>query len=415
MKATRKNQQGNQQMEIIEAVRALAHEKDISEDMLFSAIEEALKAAYKKNVSRDAAAPTNLSVTLNRSTGVAHVLARKTITEQVEDPSNQITLEEAQAIRPDYRMGDIAEIDVTPSGFLRTAAQTAKQVIIQRIREAEQGKIYDEYSEKENEILTAIVQRAEPKAVYVELGRTEGVMEQSEWMPGEEYHIDDHIKVYVLEVNRSGREMLRGPQVRVSRVHVGLVKRLFEMEVPEIAAGIVQIKSLAREAGSRTKMAVYSTDPVIDPVGACVGPRGNRVEKVVAELKNEKIDIIKWSSDPAEFIANALNPAHVLSVFVAENEKACRVVVPDNQLSLAIGKEGQNARLAAKLTGWRIDIKSQSQAAQMFDMEGALAQEPEPYPEYYEESLPQGGYDSVAVPDLTEEPLALPYDEDDTL
>ncbi len=414
MKVTKKNQAGNQQMEIIEAVRALAHEKDISEDMLFGAIEEALKAAYKKNVSRDSMAPTNLSVSLNRSTGVAHVFARKTITEEVEDPANQITLEEALQIRPDYRMGDIAEIDVTPSGFLRTAAQTAKQVIIQRIREAEQGKIYDEYSEKENEILTAIVQRVEPKAVYVELGRTEGVMEQNEWMPGEEYHMDDHIKVYVLEVNRSGREMLRGPQVRVSRIHVGLVKRLFEMEVPEIAAGIVQIKSIAREAGSRTKMAVYSIDPVIDPVGACVGPRGNRVEKVVAELKNEKIDIIKWSPDPAEFIANALNPAHVLSVFVAENEKACRVVVPDNQLSLAIGKEGQNARLAAKLTGWRIDIKSQSQAAQMFDMEGVLPQEGEEYPEYYEESLPQGGYGNMEAVD-SQEPSELSFDEDDTL
>ena len=238
MKATRKNQQGNQQLEIIDAVRALAHEKEISEDMLFSAIEEALKAAYKKNVSRDAAAPTNLSVTLNRNTGVAHVFARKTITEEVEDPSNQITLEEALQIRPDYRMGDIAEIDVTPNGFLRTAAQTAKQVIIQRIREAEQGKIYDEYSEKENEILTAIVQRAEPKAVYVELGRTEGILEQSEWMPGEEYHIDDHIKVYVLEVNRSGREMLRGPQVRVSRVHVGLVKRLLRWKCRKLRPGL---------------------------------------------------------------------------------------------------------------------------------------------------------------------------------
>jgi len=415
MKATRKNQSTNQQVEIIEAVRALAHEKDISPDMLFGAIEEALKAAYRKNVSRDSSAPTNLSVSLNRNTGAAHVLARKTITEEVEDPTNQITLEEALKIRPDYRMGDIAEIDVTPSGFLRTAAQTAKQVIIQRIREAEQGKIYDEYSEKENEILTAIVQRVEPKAVYVELGRTEGVMEQSEWMPGEEYNFDDHIKVYVLEVNRSGREMLRSPQVRVSRVHVGLVKRLFEMEVPEIAAGIVQIKSIAREAGSRTKMAVYSIDPVIDPVGACVGPRGNRVEKVVAELKNEKIDIIKWSPDPAEFIANALNPAHVLSVFVAENEKACRVVVPDNQLSLAIGKEGQNARLAAKMTGWRIDIKSQSQAAQMFDMEGILPEEPLGFQEYYDESLPQGGYENPMPQELLDVPLDFPLDEDDTL
>lgn len=417
MRTTKKNPVDNQQAEIIAAVHALASEKDISEDMLFIAIEEALKAAYKKNVARDVAAPTNLSVSLNRSTGIAHVYARKTISEEVEDEANQITLEEALAIRPDYRMGDIAEIDVTPNGFLRTAAQTAKQVIIQRIREAEQGKIYEEYSEKENEILTAIVQRVEPKAIYVELGRTEGILEQNEWMPGEEYHIDDHIKVYVLEVNRTGREMLRGPQVRVSRIHTGLVKRLFEMEVPEIAAGVVQIKSIAREAGSRTKMAVYSTDAVIDPVGACVGPRGNRVEKVVAELKNEKIDIIKWSPDPAEFIANALNPAHVLSVFVAENEKACRVVVPDNQLSLAIGKEGQNARLAAKLTGWRIDIKSQSQAAQMFDMEDALPEEPLGFQEYIQDEPMGGEYLDTGLPELADIPLEMPYGEDgdDTL
>ena len=416
MRATRKTQTGNRQTEIIDAVRALAHEKDISEDMLIGAIEEALKAAYRKNVSRESAAPTNLSVALDRTTGIAHVFARKTVTDDVEDPTNQITLAEAQEIRPDYRMGDIAEIDVTPSGFLRTAAQTAKQVIIQRIREAEQGKIYDEYSEKENEILTAIVQRVEPKSVIVELGRTEGVMEQSEWIPGEEYFVDDHIKVYVLEVGRSGREAIRGPQVRVSRVHVGLVKRLFEMEVPEIAAGVVQIKSIAREAGSRTKMAVYSTDPVIDPVGACVGPRGNRVEKVVAELKNEKIDIIKWSPDPAEFIANALNPAHVLSVFVAENEKACRVIVPDNQLSLAIGKEGQNARLAAKLTGWRIDIKNQTQAAQMFDMEEGIPETALGYQEYYDENAPQEEYSATGLPELLDIPLEMPDgDVDDTL
>ncbi|MEG0742383.1 MAG: transcription termination factor NusA [Clostridia bacterium] len=418
MRATKKAQQGNSQAEIVEAVRALAQEKDISVDMLFNAIEEALKAAYKKNVSRDEDAPSNLSVTIDRSTGVVHVFARKTITDAVEDSANQITLEDALKIRHDYRMDDIAEIDVTPAGFLRTAAQTAKQVIMQRIREAEQGKIYDEYSEKENEILTAIVQRVEPKSVYVELGRTEGIMEQNEWMPGEEYHIDDHIKVYVLEVNRTGREMLRGPQVRVSRVHVGLVKRLFEMEVPEIAAGVVQIKSIAREAGSRTKMAVHSTEVSIDPVGACVGPRGNRVEKVVAELKNEKIDIIKWSPDPAEFIANALNPAHVLSVFVAENEKACRVVVPDNQLSLAIGKEGQNARLAAKLTGWRIDIKSQSQAAQMFDLPmEEVPEEPLGFQAYYDENAPVVDMSESGLPELRDVPLEMPDSgsEDDTL
>jgi N utilization substance protein A len=414
MKATKKAPAPSREAEIIDAVRALAAEKDIGEDMLFGAIEEALKAAYKKNVSRNEVAPANLSVTMDRRTGLAHVFARKLITDVIEDPANQITLADAQQIRADYQMGDIAEIDVTPTGFLRTAAQTAKQVIIQRIREAEQGKIYDEYSEKENEILTAIVQRVEPSAVYVELGRTEGILEKNEWIPGEEYQSDDHIKVYVLEVNRTGKEMLRGPQVRVSRIHPGLVKRLFEMEVPEIAGGVVQIKSIAREAGSRTKMAVFSTDPVIDPVGACVGPRGNRVDRVVTELKNEKIDIIKWSPDPAEFIANALNPAHVLSVFVAENEKACRVVVPDNQLSLAIGKEGQNARLAAKLTGWRIDIKSQTQAAQMFEMAAPPMEEPLGFQSFYDVPA-EGDYaDDTGIPELADLPLET-TDGDDTL
>ena len=381
--------------EIIEAIKALAKEKDISEEMLFSTIEEALKAAYRKNLPKGAVVPTSLAVTVSRSDGSAHVYARKLIVEEVEEPGSQITLEEAQKIRPTYQMGDIAEVDVTPSGFLRVAAQTAKQVIMQRIREAERGKIYDEYIEKESEILTGIVQRVEPKAVYVELGRTEGVLEQSEMIPGEVLHDDDHIKVYVLEVHRAGPVGPRGPQVRVSRIHPNLVKRLFEMEVPEIAGGVVTIKSIAREAGSRTKMAVHSSDMMIDPVGACVGQRGSRVDRVVSELKGEKIDIIKWSSDPAEFVANALNPAHVLSVFVAENEKACRVVVPDNQLSLAIGKEGQNARLAAKLTGWKIDIKSQSQAAEMTDMVDEAA-----------EPMDDG---------LDLFPADLPADEDDTL
>ena len=415
MRTTKKNQPSGQ-AELIMAIKALASEKDISEEMLFTAIEEALKAAFKKNVARDESAPTNLSVSLDRKTGIAHVFARKTIVEEVEDSANQILLEDALKYRSDYRMGDIAEIDVTPNGFLRTAAQTAKQVIMQRIREAEQGKIYDEYSEKENEILTAIVQAVEPKGVRVELGRTEGVLPESDYMPGEEYHIDDHIKVYVLEVNRTGREMLRGPQVRVSRIHPGLVKRLFEMEVPEIAAGVVQVKSIAREAGSRTKMAVHSTEAAIDPVGACVGPRGNRVERVVNELRNEKIDIIKWSPDPAEFIANALNPAHVLSVFVAENEKACRVVVPDNQLSLAIGKEGQNARLAAKLTGWRIDIKSQSQAAEMFDMPvEELTEEPMGFQAYYNEPASLEELQESGLPELRDLALEADSDEDDTL
>ncbi len=354
--------------EVVEAIKMLAKEKEISEESLFNTIEEALKAAYKKNLPKGEIAPNNLDVTVNRENGAISVYARKLILENVEDPTNQISLEEAQRINPTYQMGDIAEVNVTPSGFLRVAAQTAKQVIIQHIREAERGKIYDEYAEKESEILTGIVQRIESKAAYVDLGRTEGVLEREEMIPGEVLHDDDHIKVYILEVHKTTQGPGYTPQVYVSRIHPNLVKRLFEMEVPEIAGGIVTIKNIAREAGSRTKIAVHSSDVMIDPVGACVGQRGGRVDRVVQELKGEKIDIIKWSSNPAEFVANALNPAHVLSVFQAKDEKAFRVIVPDNQLSLAIGKEGQNARLAAKLTGWKIDIKSQSQAAEMNDM-----------------------------------------------
>ena len=355
---------------VVEAVKLLAKEKEIDEDRLFTMIEEALKAAYRKNSPRNEPVPAMLDVHVNRETGAISVFAKKTIVEdeELEMPTNQITLAEAQKLNPTYKMGDIAEVDVTPKGFLRVAAQTAKQVIIQSIREVERGKIYEEYSDKENEILTGIVQRIEPHVAYVDLGRTEGVLEQDQMIPGETLHDDDHIKVYVLEVQRSSGTINYVPQVYVSRTHPNLVKRLFEMEVPEIAGGIVTIKNIAREAGSRTKIAVHSQDLMIDPVGACVGQRGGRVERVVQELKGEKIDIIKWSSNPAEFVANALNPAHVLSVYQAKDEKAFRVIVPDNQLSLAIGKEGQNARLAAKLTGWKIDIKSQSQMAELNDM-----------------------------------------------
>jgi len=344
----------------MEAISLLAREKDMNEEVLIDTIEEALKAAYRRNNRQSGAAIQNLVVRLSRKEG-AQVFLRKVVADEVEEPDMQISLEKALAINPNYHVGDIVEIDVTPDNFGRVAAQTAKQMLVQKIREAERGKIYDEYIEKENEILTGIVQRVEPKATYLELGRTEGIMESSEYIPGESYRDGDHLKVYVLKVRRSGSDYQRAPQVYVSRIHPGLVRRLFEMEVPEIATGVVQIRSTAREAGSRTKIAVYSMDPMIDPVGACVGPRGSRVEKVVSELRNEKIDIIKWSPDPAEFVANALNPAHVVSVFISDEEKICRVVVPDMQLSLAIGKEGQNARLAAKLTGWKIDIKSQSQ------------------------------------------------------
>ena len=372
--------------DLLDAISLLAREKDIDEAILIDTIEDALKVAYRRNNRTSPLAHQNLTVRLSRKQGVEE-LARKVVVDDVEDVETQISLQDARDIRSGYELGDIVEIDVTPADFGRVAAQTAKQMLVQRIREAERGKIYDEYIEKEQEILTAIVQRVEPKAVYVELGRTEGVMESSEFMPGEEYRENDHIKVYVLKVHGSKTESSRNPQVYVSRVHPGLVKRLFEMEVPEIATGIVQIKSIAREAGSRTKIAVYSNEPMIDPVGACVGPRGSRVEKVVNELKNEKIDIIKWSPDPAEFVANALNPAHVVSVFISEGEKICRVVVPDMQLSLAIGKEGQNARLAAKLTGWKIDIKSESQINALMEEQGIdpnaipLENEAETYPD----------------------------------
>ena len=353
--------------EIIQAVEALAHEKDISVDMLYSAIEEAIRIAYKRNLPRDAVEPASVVARMNRQTGVISVYARMLVVEEVTNPSAQILVEEAQKTHPNALVDDIIEIDVTPKGFLRVAALTAKQVIMQRIREAERGKIYDEYIEKTDEILTAVVQRTDDHNIYVELGTTEGVLEKRECIPGEDLKEGDHVKVYVLEVLREGGN--HGPQVRVSRIHPNLVKRLFELEVPEIASGVVTIKSIAREAGSRTKIAVHSNDPMVDPVGSCVGQQGGRVKRIVNELHDEKIDIIKWSDNPSEFVANALNPAHVVAIYTADEGKMCRAVVPDNQLSLAIGDKGQNARLAAKLTGWKIDIKSESQIQGMEDME----------------------------------------------
>ena len=344
--------------EFISALEDLAKERRIDKDVLFSAIELALMSAYKKNFGKNA----NVRASIDHITGAVEVYACKTVVAEVEDPQCEISLEEAREIRTAYEVGDLVEVGVTPRNFGRIAAQTAKQVVVQHIREAERGKVYDEYSQKENEILTAIVQRVENKQVFVELGRTEGLLDIPQQMPGEELKLNDRVKVYVLGVSRANK----GPQVTVSRTHPGLVKRLFELEVPEIVSGVVQIKSIAREAGFRTKMAVFSTDPMIDAVGSCVGQHGMRVENVVNELKTEKIDIIKWSQDPAEYIANALNPARVTAVkVVSEKEKSARVTVPDNQLSLAIGKEGQNARLAAKLTGWKIDIKCQSQMAEI--------------------------------------------------
>ena len=340
--------------DFIEALDAIEKERGISKEVLIDAFESALVAAYKRNYNTAG----NVRAVVDRDNGEVQIFASKTVVENVENEHSEISLAEARKINPLFDIGDVLEEEADPSKFGRIAAQTAKQVVVQRIREAERGVIYDEYAEKENEILTAIVQRVEKNGVYVELGKTDGLLAFNETIPGEEYNNNDRIKVYVLEVKKTSK----GPQVLVSRTHPGLVKRLFELEVPEIMSGVVQIKSIAREAGFRTKVAVHSTDPQVDAVGACVGQKGIRVERMVNELHNEKIDIIEWDSDPAVYIAKALSPAKVIMVYINDAEKAAKVVVPDQQLSLAIGKEGQNARLAAKLTGWKIDIKSQSQA-----------------------------------------------------
>ncbi len=346
-------------IEFVEALNALEKERGISKEILISAIEAALTSAYKRNYG----ATANVRAEVDPNDGEFRIYASKAVVEAVENPLNEILLEDARRVNALYEVGDVLEEEVKTRAFSRIAAQTAKQVVVQRIREAERGVIYEEYVEKENEVLTAIVQRVEKGNVYVELGKTDGILTPNEMIPGENYANNDRLKVYVLEVRKDSK----GPQVLVSRTHPGLVKRLFELEVPEIQSGVVQVKSIAREAGFRTKVAVHSTDMQVDAVGACVGQRGSRVERIVAELHNEKIDIIEWDPDCAVYIAKALSPAKVLMVYINEEEKAAKVIVPDNQLSLAIGKEGQNARLAAKLTGWKIDIKNQSQAEEAME------------------------------------------------
>ena len=339
----------------LEALKELAREKGVEEEVLFDAIEAALISAYKRNFG----SAQNVRVVLDRTTGAYHVYAIKTVVETVEDDVQEISLAQARTIRPDYEVGDVLEIEVTPANFGRIAAQTAKQVVVQRVREAERGIIYEEFMSREGDIITGLVSRVENRNVFIDLGKTEAVLTPTEQIAGETYEHGDRIKAYIVEVKKTSK----GPQIVVSRTHPGLLKRLFELEVPEIQEGIVEIKSVAREPGMRSKIAVYSKDDDVDPVGSCVGHKGMRVQAVVDELGSEKIDIVKWNEDSAKFIANALSPAKVVSVAVNEDEKVSRVVVPDYQLSLAIGKEGQNARLAAKLTGWKIDIKSESQAA----------------------------------------------------
>ncbi|MGE5416644.1 MAG: transcription termination factor NusA [Acidobacteriota bacterium] len=331
----------------------LEKERGIPKEVLLEAIESALKTAYKKNFG----SVQNVNVEMDRSTGEFKVYARKEVVEDFEDDRTQITLENAKAVDSEAEIGSEVDIEVTPANFGRIAAQTAKQVVIQRLREAERSLIFEEYSNREGEIVAGTVQRSEQKLIIVNLGPTEAIMLPQDQIPGEVYGQGQRVKTYIYEVKRSAK----GPQIFVSRSHSSFLKRLFELEVPEIFEGLVEIKSIARESGYRSKISVYSRDDKIDPVGACVGPRGMRVQNIVRELNGEKIDIIKWSLDMGTYIANALSPSKVLSVEVNEAEKSSRVVVPDNQLSLAIGKEGQNARLAAKLTGWKIDIKSESQ------------------------------------------------------
>ncbi|NLP37931.1 MAG: transcription termination/antitermination protein NusA [Firmicutes bacterium] len=345
--------------EFLAALAEIERDKGITKDVLFEAIEAALVSAYKRNFNTAA----NVRVHINRDTGGIKVYTRLQVVDEVTQPQLEISLDEARRLDDRYEVGDVVEREVTPKNFGRIAAQTAKQVVIQRIREAEREMVFDEFVDRENDIITGIVQRLEQKNVIVDLGRTEAVLLPTEQMPNDNYQQGERIKTYITEVRRT----TKGPQILISRTHPGLLKRLFELEVPEIYDGTVEIKSVAREAGYRSKLAVYSANQDVDPVGACVGPKGARVQAIVNELRGEKIDIVKWDEDPMVFVANALSPAKVISVRLQPEQKVANVIVPDYQLSLAIGKEGQNARLAAKLTGWKIDITSESEASQEFE------------------------------------------------
>ncbi|QNO16462.1 transcription termination/antitermination protein NusA [Alkalicella caledoniensis] len=341
-------------VEFLEALKEISKEKGVNEDIMYEALEAALIAGYKK----DNSSAENVYVEVNKDKGVLKLFAVKDVVKDVEDIKTQISLEEALKVNPSLNVGDKVTLEVTPKKFGRIAAQTAKGVVVQRLREAERSVVYNEFVNREQDIVSGLVQRMENKNIFIDLGKTEAILPPTEQIPNEQYKQAERVKAFVLEVKNTSK----GPQIFVSRSHPGMIKRLFELEVPEIFDGIVQIKSVSREAGYRSKIAVYSKDPDVDPVGACVGPKGMRVQTIVNELKGEKIDIVNWSEDPKEYISQALSPAKVVSVEVLADEKITRVVVPDNQLSLAIGKEGQNARLAAKLTGWKIDIKSESQA-----------------------------------------------------
>ncbi|MBQ8518213.1 MAG: transcription termination/antitermination protein NusA [Agathobacter sp.] len=375
--------------ELLMALNILEQEKNISKETLLEAIENSLVQACKNHFGK----ADNVKVVINPETCEFHCYQEKTVVEEVEDLVEQISLVNAQMIDPKYELGDIVQIEVKSKEFGRIATQNAKNVILQKIREEERKVIFDEYNNKEKDIVTGVIQRYVGKNVSINLGKADALLTESEQIKGETYVPTERIKVYVLEVKSTSK----GPKIMVSRTHPELVKRLFESEVTEVKDGIVEIKSISREAGSRTKIAVWSNDPDVDPVGACVGMNGARVNAIVDELRGEKIDIVTWDENPAILIQNALSPAKVISVIADGDEKTAKVVVPDYQLSLAIGKEGQNARLAARLTGFKIDIKSETQAREAGDFmdyeNDYLDDEYYDDEEYYEEGYDEEGYE----------------------
>jgi len=348
--------------EFLLAITQLSAEKNLPKEVVISAVESALVSAYRK----DSFMPTqNIEVKINRSTGRVEVWAEKTVVAKPADPKQEISLTEAKKIKSDVKLGELIMVESTPQDAGRIAAQTAKQVILQRLHEAEHSAIFEEYAGKSGDIVSGVIQRIEPRQVLIDLGRVEAVLPSNEWMSNERYRIGQRLKVYMVEVAKTPR----GPRVIVSRSHPELLKRLFELEVPEVSNGTVEIKSVAREAGFRSKVAVAARQPGIDPVGCCVGLRGIRIQNIVSELSGEKIDVVLWNADPFAFIASSLSPAQIVAVELNKTDGQATVIVPDRQLSLAIGKEGQNARLAAKLTGWRIDIKP----ASVYEAERAAA------------------------------------------
>ena len=340
--------------ELIIALDELEKERGIKKEYILESIETALITAYKRNFD----SAENVNIVINQETGETHIYSVKSVVEAVEDPNLQISLEEAKKINKKAIVGEDINIEIIPRNFGRIAAQTAKQVIIQKLREVEREVIYTEYNDRKGEIVTGIIQKADKGIVVLDLGKLEGVMPLKEQIPTERYKVNDKIRAYVLDVNKGSKG---GPQVIISRAAGDFVRKLFEFEIPEIYEGLIEIKSVARDPGSRCKIAVYSTNEDIDPVGSCVGQKGIRIQNIINELNGEKIDVIEWSEDPSIFISAALLPAQVLAVDIKEEEKFAQVIVPDDQLSLAIGKAGQNARLAAKLTNWKIDIKSETQ------------------------------------------------------